>query len=150
VCCFQGKEHPFLSTLFSPIEDFSIAKNFQVSEFPQSPIPWHHTIPNAPNKFPQVQPELNLWWRDSPALTAAFRRRLGEAYFFLPEKHVRLVDGPPQMVVKSQGNGTPYFSQTYRLVKYYKFGQILGVWLIELLGTAVPQIFQGLSFSLES
>eukprot|EP00435_Cladocopium_sp_Y103_P075679 s60_g62.t1 len=29
-----------------------------------------------------VQPELNLWWRDSPALTAAFRRRLGEAKSF--------------------------------------------------------------------
>ena len=27
----------------------------------------------------EVQPELNLWWRDSPALTVAFRRRLGEA-----------------------------------------------------------------------
>ncbi|CAE7384500.1 unnamed protein product [Symbiodinium sp. CCMP2592] len=31
---------------------------------------------------PEVQPELNLWWRDSPALSAAFRRRLGEAKSF--------------------------------------------------------------------
>lgn len=29
-----------------------------------------------------VQPSLNLWWRDSPSLTAAFRRRLGEAKSF--------------------------------------------------------------------
>mmetsp|Transcript_126581 Transcript_126581/g.300672 ORF Transcript_126581/g.300672 Transcript_126581/m.300672 type:complete len:282 (-) Transcript_126581:53-898(-) len=29
-----------------------------------------------------VQPQLKLWWRDSPALTAAFRRRLGEAKSF--------------------------------------------------------------------
>jgi len=29
-----------------------------------------------------VQPQLNLWWRDSPALAAAFRRRLGEAKSF--------------------------------------------------------------------
>eukprot|EP00931_Biecheleriopsis_adriatica_P003070 TRINITY_DN10434_c0_g1_i1.p1 TRINITY_DN10434_c0_g1~~TRINITY_DN10434_c0_g1_i1.p1 ORF type:complete len:282 (+),score=49.45 TRINITY_DN10434_c0_g1_i1:91-936(+) len=29
-----------------------------------------------------VQPQLNLWWRDSPALSAAFRRRLGEAKSF--------------------------------------------------------------------
>ena len=29
--------------------------------------------------FVEVQPQLNLWWRDSPALAAAFRRRLGEA-----------------------------------------------------------------------
>jgi large subunit ribosomal protein L28 len=28
------------------------------------------------------QPELNLWWRDSPALEAAFRRRLTEAKSF--------------------------------------------------------------------
>mmetsp|Transcript_11510 Transcript_11510/g.26203 ORF Transcript_11510/g.26203 Transcript_11510/m.26203 type:complete len:282 (+) Transcript_11510:85-930(+) len=29
-----------------------------------------------------VQPKLNLWWRDSGALEAAFRRRLGEAKSF--------------------------------------------------------------------
>lgn len=29
-----------------------------------------------------VQPQLNLWWRDSPALEAAFRRRLTEAKSF--------------------------------------------------------------------
>lgn len=29
-----------------------------------------------------VQPELNLWWRESKALEAAFRRRLGEAKSF--------------------------------------------------------------------
>eukprot|EP00747_Dinoflagellata_sp_TGD_P166407 gnl/TRDRNA2_/TRDRNA2_189147_c0_seq1.p1 gnl/TRDRNA2_/TRDRNA2_189147_c0~~gnl/TRDRNA2_/TRDRNA2_189147_c0_seq1.p1 ORF type:complete len:282 (-),score=46.81 gnl/TRDRNA2_/TRDRNA2_189147_c0_seq1:136-981(-) len=29
-----------------------------------------------------VQPKLNLWWRDSAALEAAFRRRLGEAKSF--------------------------------------------------------------------
>lgn len=29
-----------------------------------------------------LQPELKLWWRESPALTAAFRRRLGEAKSF--------------------------------------------------------------------
>lgn len=29
-----------------------------------------------------IQPELNLWWRDTPALEAAFRRRLGEAKSF--------------------------------------------------------------------
>mmetsp|Transcript_44367 Transcript_44367/g.105058 ORF Transcript_44367/g.105058 Transcript_44367/m.105058 type:complete len:283 (+) Transcript_44367:142-990(+) len=29
-----------------------------------------------------LQPSLNLWWKDSPALTAAFKRRLGEAKSF--------------------------------------------------------------------
>mmetsp|Transcript_106921 Transcript_106921/g.300655 ORF Transcript_106921/g.300655 Transcript_106921/m.300655 type:complete len:282 (+) Transcript_106921:76-921(+) len=29
-----------------------------------------------------IQPKLNLWWRESPALEAAFRRRLGEAKSF--------------------------------------------------------------------
>jgi len=29
-----------------------------------------------------VQPKLNLWWREGPALEAAFRRRLGEAKSF--------------------------------------------------------------------
>jgi len=29
-----------------------------------------------------IQPKLNLWWRDSPALEAAFRRRLKEAKSF--------------------------------------------------------------------
>lgn len=29
-----------------------------------------------------VQPKLNLWWRDTPALEAAFRRRLSEAKSF--------------------------------------------------------------------
>jgi len=29
-----------------------------------------------------VQPNLNLWWREGPALEAAFRRRLGEAKSF--------------------------------------------------------------------
>merc|ERR1719213_969201 len=29
-----------------------------------------------------VQPQLNLWWRETPALAAAFRRRLAEAKSF--------------------------------------------------------------------
>eukprot|EP00928_Gymnodinium_smaydae_P083696 TRINITY_DN66923_c0_g1_i1.p1 TRINITY_DN66923_c0_g1~~TRINITY_DN66923_c0_g1_i1.p1 ORF type:complete len:282 (-),score=55.91 TRINITY_DN66923_c0_g1_i1:85-930(-) len=29
-----------------------------------------------------IQPKLNLWWRETPALEAAFRRRLGEAKSF--------------------------------------------------------------------
>lgn len=29
-----------------------------------------------------IQPQLKLWWRDTPALEAAFRRRLGEAKSF--------------------------------------------------------------------
>lgn len=29
-----------------------------------------------------VQPKLNLWWRQGPAMEAAFRRRLGEAKSF--------------------------------------------------------------------
>ena len=37
----------------------------------------YRTRPKASMR--QVQPQLKLWWRDSPALTAAFRRRLGEA-----------------------------------------------------------------------
>lgn len=47
-------------------------------------LPTHALMHPARQEFVEgsVQPQLNLWWRDTPALAAAFRRRLGEAKSF--------------------------------------------------------------------
>lgn len=47
-------------------------------------LPTHALMHPARQEFVEgsVQPKLNLWWRESPALAAAFRRRLAEAKSF--------------------------------------------------------------------
>lgn len=47
-------------------------------------LPTHALMNPARQEFVEgsVQPQLNLWWKESPALAAAFRRRLGEAKSF--------------------------------------------------------------------
>lgn len=47
-------------------------------------LPTQALINPARQEFAEgsVQPQLNLWWREGPALEAAFRRRLGEAKSF--------------------------------------------------------------------
>lgn len=60
----------------------SIAK--QHVKFSPYYLPVHTMMHPARQEFVEgsVQPKLNLWWRESPALSAAFRRRLGEAKSF--------------------------------------------------------------------
>jgi len=47
-------------------------------------LPTHALMHPARQEFVEgsIQPKLNLWWRDTPALAAAFRRRLTEAKSF--------------------------------------------------------------------
>lgn len=47
-------------------------------------LPTHALLHPARQEFMEgsVQPKLNLWWREGPALEAAFRRRLAEAKSF--------------------------------------------------------------------
>lgn len=56
----------------------------QHAKFSPYYLPSHALMNPARQEFVEgsVQPKLNLWWRDSPALEAAFRRRLAEAKSF--------------------------------------------------------------------
>jgi len=56
----------------------------QHAKFSPYYLPTHALMNPARQEFVEgsVQPQLNLWWKESPALAAAFRRRLSEAKSF--------------------------------------------------------------------